>query len=556
MKYEFNLLHEPWIPCIPLHKTQSVALSLRDVFAQAPELREITHNNPLVTVAIHRLLLAILHRVFGPEDSDQWIELWERGSWESGQLEAYFDRWQDRFNLFDEHYPFYQCGNLESSKTSSVSVLFHELASGLNATLFDHTTDDLPPALSPAEAGLRLVTFQSFAVGSLVSCQPDEDPLTHRPAEAAPLVKKAVALVRGENLFRTLLLNFVRYSLTDEEPFAMEPDDGVAWERDTETTVEQRLPRGYLDLLTWQARRLKLLPEEDDDGCTVVQAVLSMKGNEFPKDSHLRHYETMVAFGFNERATGVTDPYPAVAFTPERALWRNSLALLHGVGTPRGQRTTGQAKRPTTFDWLADLAAEGIVPRRLPVDFSGMATSRAKVLLWRQEQLALPLAFLENTATGTALYESLGTALGLAETVAGTLRSHCSRLAARLLAPDSDQPGGREPLSEDIRAMTRRFAVERGYWWRLELPFKSLLSSLPEVSNEDTAPGETAVEATWAMEVLDAARTAFTEVTRSLDTSARSLKAVAQAERGFNGNLERRRRDYLHLDEEEGGVRW
>ena len=69
MTYSFNLIDEPWIPCLRPDGT-TIALGLRETLLQAHELREIRGDTPLETAALHRLLLAILHRVFGPSGPD------------------------------------------------------------------------------------------------------------------------------------------------------------------------------------------------------------------------------------------------------------------------------------------------------------------------------------------------------------------------------------------------------------------------------------------------------------------------------------------------------
>ena len=40
----------------------------------------------------------------------------------------------------------------------------------------------------------------------------------------------------------------------------MVSDDVPAWELDQENVAIDRQPKGYLDLLTWQSRRIKLIP--------------------------------------------------------------------------------------------------------------------------------------------------------------------------------------------------------------------------------------------------------------------------------------------------------
>ncbi len=83
MDSQFNLVDKPWIPCIR-QDGQVVELSLRDTLAQAHTLRELGGESPLVTVALHRLLLAILHRVYGPQGYDAWHDLWTLQHWQMG----------------------------------------------------------------------------------------------------------------------------------------------------------------------------------------------------------------------------------------------------------------------------------------------------------------------------------------------------------------------------------------------------------------------------------------------------------------------------------------
>ena len=65
MKYSFNLIDQPWIPCVLPHGRME-DLSLRDTLLNAHKITAIFDQSPLVTAALHRLLLAILHRNFGP----------------------------------------------------------------------------------------------------------------------------------------------------------------------------------------------------------------------------------------------------------------------------------------------------------------------------------------------------------------------------------------------------------------------------------------------------------------------------------------------------------
>ncbi|MFZ2417816.1 MAG: type I-E CRISPR-associated protein Cse1/CasA, partial [Smithellaceae bacterium] len=108
---EFNLIDEEWIPCITLDGS-SKEFGIRDTLLKAHEIREICDDSPLVTVAIHRLLLAVLYRAFqGPTGMGQWKALFASGSFYGNKsLTDYMakDKWYNRFFLFDDDYPFMQ----------------------------------------------------------------------------------------------------------------------------------------------------------------------------------------------------------------------------------------------------------------------------------------------------------------------------------------------------------------------------------------------------------------------------------------------------------------
>jgi hypothetical protein len=75
--------------------------------------------------------------------------------------------------------------------------------------------------------------------------------------------------------------------------------------------------------------------------------------------------------------------------------------------------------------------------------------------------------------------------------------------------------------------------MERAYWPQLDIPFKDLLGKLPRDAEERGGPVEYGVTELprWAETLRRAANTAFAAPTEGLDSSARSLKAVARAQR-------------------------
>lgn len=530
----FDLVNEPWIPCLRLTDGRSVELGLLDTLARAHELREIGDPSPLVTVALHRLLLAVLHRTLGgPRSTEEWAALWERGRFDAAAVEGYFRRWPDRFDLFHSERPFYQTAALPEDTAQTASKLTPEVASPGNAVLlFDHTLD---PTFTPAEAARALVAFHAFTVGGLVSFLPGEQ--QHRSADAGPLAKGAVALVRGSTLFRTLALNLHRYDPEDEAPCPAHPDDCPAWERDGPTVPADRAPRGYLDYLTWQSRRVRLFPSVAEDGRVVVRAAATMKGFQFPDGFERRSVETMVGFVRNAKAKPGQDPWPPVGFREERAVWRDSLALLQSVA--------GQRQRPKLIAWLNDLVADGCVGRgaTLPLDLFGMITDQANVRLWRHERLPLPLAYLDDDE----LVRILGDALRLAEETAVRLSNAVWILAKLAEAPESDRLEAPQPAQGAIRTRAASLAAEPRYWSRLEPSFHGLVVALPTDRSETTVGVTYGLDLlpAWAREVRRAAVAAFAAASDGLASSPRTAKAVARAENALRAGLQQVHAPYL-----------
>ncbi len=531
----FNLVTEPWLPC--LMADNSVRdMGLEDTLAFAPDIRELADPSPLVTFALHRLLLAILHRNFGPEDESQWKALWESGCWNREVVTAYFEHTRPRFDLFDSQNPFYQVASLDFQYQVPVTKLVHELASANNATLFDHSIDGHVVGISAAVAARWLVAHQGFAVGGLVSLEKGQDPKLFKSADAAPLAKGAFILLKGRNLFETLMLNLHRYSPSDSEPFEA-INDRPAWEREEQTQASDRYPDGYLDLLTWQSRRIRLHPEINE-GALVTRQVVIMKGHQFPSGFSRHGHETMLAFNRSLKAKSNQDPWPAVLLREERAMWRDSLSLIESVRPNQSSQEEGD--RPKILGWISDLTGCGALSRNsiVPLDVMGLSTDRAKVLFWRHERLPLPLEYLDNKAP----LHRLKDALEVCEAAGKDLGMSIWELSRYLLAPNCDQGGAASANPDEVKSLARSFAAERRFWPKLEAPFKTLLLDLvgdvSADSDGDTVYGSEEIPR-WRQTVRLVARNAFEETARGLDTTARSLKAAALARADFYRQLGR-----------------
>ena len=522
---EFNLVSESWLPCVvrSTTRTERSVLSLSDLFAHAHEIEQLVGDTPLVTVALHRLLLSILHRCFGPANAAEWQELWRKESFDADCCTEYLDKWRSRFDLFDEERPFYQTAGLDFAKAGSMAKLLHQ--DDNNPTLFDHHVTSRPPLIGSDHAARLLVSCQAFdPTGTKTADRGQES------AKAAPLVKCAVALTHGNNLFETLLLNLHRYAPDQGEPWDFRPErDCPGWEGDEPTTSGDRMPNGYLDLLTWQSRRIRLEPVRGSSGSLVVQRVVLMKGNQFPVDFERRGKETMVAFCKRPKAPTGQDPWPPLGFHEDRALWRDSMALV--------EQAEVQYARPKMLSWLSELGESGLLSAVLPLHLYGVAVSKAKYLFWRHEYMPLPAEFLSNPD----LIGCVRTALLLAEQVGRTLGE--GFVAVETEGGERKLPSAMRVIAEsllgangEISELVRHHAPRRRFWSGLEQPFWQFLEDLPSdaVTDEFGQPVYgTVVLRRWVVMLQDKANTAFQDTVRNLGTDAKVLRAAARGERAL-----------------------
>jgi CRISPR system Cascade subunit CasA len=519
----FNLVDGKWIPCIhPNGKPED--FSLKEVLVNAHEIKEIFDPSPLVTVSLHRLLLAILHRNFGPANIKAWQHIWKAKTFDKEKLEGYFHKWRHRFNLFDETRPFYQTSRLENAEIHPILHLAMEIASGNNAMLFDHNSDDRPNVVSPAVAARYVIATQYYAVGGGVS----------RPFNLSdsPLIRGLTVMVLGDCLFETLALNLLEYN--EELPFSWSGQDLPIWEQEKPAIPSRdgTPVKGYLDYLTWQSRSIHLYPESQPPMVKKCQIQQNLK---LPKQQYLDPFKCFQVV--EDRG------YVPLPVSPDKAVWRYSHALF--------QKSDVSSKRPEIFNWLARIENKrrnGEIQAQPNYSFAatGLATGRgraASVLLWRHERLPLPLRYLQDEQDEN-LIAKLKAVLDLAEDVANLLGAgfvHIEFADKRRVVPSPFRVLASEILPQDqngkvdaeaIASFVAYLSPSSPYWARLGVHFHQLLRDLA-----DDTESETKTLSWWAEEVRKSAWQAFRGATYGLGRSARMLKAVTKAEDNFGLRL-------------------
>ncbi|GAA6756658.1 type I-E CRISPR-associated protein Cse1/CasA [Thermus thalpophilus] len=470
----FNLLEEPWIPVLWGGQVREV--SLRQALLEAHAIARIETASPLEEAALHRLLLAVLHRALPPvRDEQDAADLLDGGSFDRGALESYLDRHFHRFWLFHPDAPFLQIADLPEEKPVPWTKLRPELASGNNPTLFDHTTDENPPKIPYAEAARALVVHLSFAPGGLIKR------LGVTSGKDAPLARPAVFLPTGESLFETLVLNLVPYEGRDDAPLWEAPP---LRRKDVENAATKRPLSGLTRVYTWPSRGVRLLDEGDG-----VRYMGYGPGVE-PLSALFR--DPMVAY--RKDAKGNILP---LRLSEKRSFWRDFGAMLPDAGgTPPGV--------------LHHAGAVGCeVGRAYRLRVLGQVSDQDKVLDVRREVYPLPSALLLPQG---AL--ALQAALGKSERVGEALRSVAWKVARGVL-------GGKD--TKELEAFVCSLPLLRSYWASLDLAFPEFLEALDQ-------PG--ALDA-WRQRLRQAAWRAWEETRLFVGTEGRHLAALAEGERAL-----------------------
>lgn len=501
----FNLIEKPWITCTD-SGGERCQHGLLDLLAGAHELRTLSLDTPIENAALYRLLLAILARVFGPASYDEWHSIYNHGHFDAGMLEAYFSAQRARFNLFDPERPFYQAADERVRPKTPLKLMPH-LASGNNPTLFDHSTEAQGITLEPFQAARFVLALQTYGLGGLSGIK--------EKFTGAPPGRGVSFFTQGQTLFETLVLNMIRYTGHDEAPIPSEAQNDLpAWEMN-DPFEPRDTPHGLLDYLTWQNRRVLLLPEQED-GRTVVRQITEAPG--------LRMADDFI------NGVSIRDPYqyyrkgssgPTVLrFREDRAVWRDSAALLRFTDKDGGMTS------PPNLEWLSELCRAGMLKKRQTYQLAalGMAADRAKVMFYREEHLPLPLAYLQEIE----YVERLQAALNAAQAVRNSLIKAIRMLSELLLSFRVDQ-GGRKPDPADVDRLQQHLGADRLYWSSLEQAFHPLITGIP--ANTASAEEE------WRQHMRASAWEALEYAIRLTGESGRALKAAVRARASLGSGL-------------------
>ncbi|MFJ4901552.1 type I-E CRISPR-associated protein Cse1/CasA [Streptomyces sp. NPDC088727] len=363
----FDLVSRPWLPVQRVDGT-TAELSLLDVFAQASSVRRLVGDVPTQEFALIRLLLAILHdAVDGPDDVEDWAELWEsEDAFEA--VPAYLERHRARFDLLHPHQPFFQVAGLHTEK-DEVFSLNRIVADVPNGDPFFSMRMPEAERLGFAEAARWLVHTHAFDTSGIKSGMAGDDRVKGGkvyPQGVGWAGNLGGVMAEGTNLRESLLLNLVA---PDHSTLRFRDDDTPAWCREpcgpgaeSPLNLASR-PSGPRDLYTWQTRRVRL--HHDDAG--VYGVVLGYGDPIVSRNKQL--LEPMTGWRRSEaqeKKHGLPRVYMPREHDPARGAWRGLAGLLQNVPGKGGAQSGEPAAflQPGLLSWMARLVYEQALPSR------------------------------------------------------------------------------------------------------------------------------------------------------------------------------------------------
>lgn len=320
----FDLRPEPWLPVLGADGAP-VRVGILTALVQSHEILGFACEAPtLVPAVLRHVLVPLVIDALQLTDRAAWVAMFRRGKFSDEQVASitgYLERYGDRFDLFHPIVPFGQVAGLrtDSDTTRPVSVLVPHEPAGSVVPVFSDRCDALPLSLSPADAVLWLLHVQCWDSGAIKTGAAG-DPLASKGKTmgnpVGPLGQIGVVVPTGRTLFETILLN---------TPVGAERPSGdmPPWRREPDTAEWSKRPAvGVVDLLTWQARRVRLFPDRTEAGVMVSRAVLA--GGD--RLETVPEWEPHTAW--RRKSTNGRDPWYPSRHRPGRRGWQGLDALL------------------------------------------------------------------------------------------------------------------------------------------------------------------------------------------------------------------------------------
>lgn len=506
MTNDFNLWNDPWIRVLRSDGGRE-ELSIHATLLRAHELRALHDPSPLTGVGIHRLLTAILQSIYMPESLGEIAAVLNAGCFDPTLINEFGTQFSRRFGLFDLTAPFMQTADAPvkpGKEAKTVAYLLTEVPAGTNRAHFHHVTDDAH-RLCPACCARALVVMPAFASSGGAGIKPSINGVP-------PIYLLPVGATLMHSLARSLTT--IDYQPAVADPFR---STEAAWSGAVVIPKAQEVMEvGYLESLTFPARRVRLYPQPYQGRCTqcgavsgvAVSEMLYQMGLSRPKERELWR-DPFAAFRLSGK-----EKLLSVKPQEGHALWREYGTLLLNDAT----------LRPAILAQTSDMIDGEYIDSTSLLHFRcvGLRTDgKAKSFEWFDETLDVPPALLHNAAGAQVVRQALERADALDQSISG--------IFAAMFRPHKEREWFKT-LRERMRAT---------YWAQLATPFRALVSDTGERFDYD------ALDRRWGKDVLQVGEKVAYETLQQVGDGADLLMRRVRAEHRIAGVLGKHRKEWL-----------
>ncbi|MCM1210683.1 MAG: type I-E CRISPR-associated protein Cse1/CasA [Blautia sp.] len=473
---EFNLLDESWIKVID-EKCSVHELSLIELFEQAHTYKDLCGELPTQDFAMLRLLLAVLHTVFSrydvdgsespldnPDDAlDRWQTLWENKRFPVAVITKYLESQRENFYLFHPERPFYQVSEL--SKLGKIpngeydaQKLNGELAKSKNkARLFVSVNGVEKQSLSYSQAARWLLHVNAF-----------DDNALKAGTGIGWLGQLGLIALAGNNLFETLMLNYIAYNINSEDVWEKERP---IWENKERMTTQKRhieFPNNYSELYTLQSRRI-LLTRSDER----VLGYKVLGGDYFDKETS--EYEPMTIWKRQVKGGNIPKEHnSSIQF------WRDFASIIYYTNIKNGNGD----RNPGVILWFKLLLSPDDDLRIIPGDYF-VKVKIASVKYCGSQRSSIENVFADSIQLHAALISDINVRW---RTVVLNSIQFCDDISKKVwsLARDINLACGGSNRTKESKG-TAEFFAERAktdFYNRIDGSFRRWLCTLnPETDN-------------------------------------------------------------------------
>jgi len=408
-----------------------------------------------------------------------------------------------------------------------------ERPSGNNRTHFWHLRED-HYALCPACCAHALVTMPAFA-------RAEGRGYTYGVNSGPPLYLLPV----GGNLFESLALSlltegYLRHADKTRHEIAPWKRFEVEAKRETERV-------GYIEALTFPARRIRLFPRNTPGECALcgtqsdvlVARIYYAPGQRWKKDSKLWWQDAFVSYMLPDtkprKSSGASSPSTknekpsGITLKPGRAIWRDyhSLLRLHNDSDPQHELLGALWLQQLRVALIGD---EGRYPATEPIRVRclGMrVSSDAKIFEWMDEALEAPAGLLRDEGS----LDTVAKMIQRADDCAKILRNVFNRnfIAKRGRTAKMDE----KDREKARRCRTARERMLATYWEQLAEPFRAF------VRRSGDLEARRLIREEWSKYVVNVTRDVFTEMVDLLGERGELLRQSAEARNDLSKELDK-----------------